>query len=569
MRAVLAFLILPGLLLGQQAEVTFEARSDAVEVTTQDVVTVHFTLTNASGTDFRPPSFEGFTLHSGPNRSVRSTFINGRQRMENTIYYTLIPERTGTLIVGPARIAVGGKVLRTDPLPIKVVAPGKSRADATDLILKAIPSSRELWLGQQLVLDYKLFFRQNLENVRVLSEPDYSGFFAREVERFRAKTLQEVENGKTYYTKVLRRIALYPQQSGRVRINPLRLQVGLLEGSGKGIQGLLRTGKWRNEAVASNALELNVKPLPPNAPASFTGAVGRYEVESRISREELSTRDALTLTLPVPGPGHIKRVLPPSLRVPDGLEVYEPTVAKEETFERSGRLLGTKVFEYELLPRQAGTYTLRPAFSYFDPDSARYLTYAAEPYRIRVRPGGSRGEKPMVQTEAAPDLRPLKPMGRLRRPGAAFVGSPWFWGLTVLPWLLMGMAWGLARRQEQKRNEDPLQRRRRLAGKVIRERLQEAQFRLEQGGGKPFYEALQQALLGYAADKLGLPAGATTPAEVSEALRQQGLDEEALQSLRHILDRCQQAVYGGIAPEGQAGQVYRQAVDWLEQQVIG
>jgi len=571
MRVLLALFTTFGLLLpawSQQADVTFEASSDAVEVTTKDLITVNFTLTNAKGSDFRPPSFDGFLVRSGPNRSVRSTFINGRQRMENTIYYTLIPKRTGTLVLGPARITVNGKVLRTAPLPIKVVAPGKSPASVTELLLKAVPSSRELWLGQQLVLDYKLFFRQNLENVRVISEPDYSGFFARELQRFRTAAMQEVENGKTYYTQVLRRMALYPQQSGRVRIAPLRLQVGILEGSSTGIQSLLRTGKWRNEVVASNALELDVNPLPTNAPASFTGAVGRYEVESRISREELSTRDALTITLSVTGTGDIKRVLPPKLEVPDGLEVYEPAVVREETFERRGRLLGTKVFEYQLLPRQAGTYTLRPAFSYFDPDSARYLTYAPEPYRIRVRPGGSRGAPPMVQADPEADLRPLKPMGRLRKPGGAFVGSPWFWGLSTLPWLLLGLAWGLARRQAHKRNEDPLQRRRRLAEKVIRERLRTARSWLEQGGDRPYYEALQQALLGYAADKLGLPAGATTPAEVTEALRRQGLDETALLSLRRILDRCQQAVYGGIMPDGQAEALYQQAVAWLEQQVI-
>jgi len=554
--------------MSQQAEVSFSASANALEMTTQDMVTVTFTLSNANGTDFRPPAFEGFLVRSGPNRSVRSTFSDGRRSMENAIYYSLIPERTGKLVIGPASIKVGGKTMRTQPLSITVLPAGQGGTKAADLLLKAIPSTRDLWLGQQLVLDYKLFFRQNLENVRVVSEPDYGGFFAREIQRYRTEAKKEVENGKTYYTQILRRMALYPQQSGPITLDPLRLQVGILEGDGQGFPSLLKSGKWRNEVLTSNKLQLTVKPLPPDPPASFTGAVGRYRIDSRISAAVLSMRDALTLTLTITGDGDIKRVLPPELEVPDGLEVYEPAVVEEKSFERGGNLLGTKTFEYQLLPLSEGEYTLRPAFSYFDPDSARYLTYAPKPYRIRVRPGSSRSEAPQQESEAEADLRPLKPMGQLRKPGRPFVGSPWFWGLAALPLLLLGGVWQLARRKEQKRNEDPLQRRRRLAEAVIQKRLAEAKTQLESGGGKPFYEALQQALLGYAADKLTLPAGATTPAEVTEALRRKGLPEDALQSLRQILDRCQQAVYGSIAPEGQASKLYQQAVDWLEQQVI-
>ena len=60
--------------------------------------------------------------------------------------------------------------------------------------------------------------------------------------------------------------------------------------------------------LKSKSVKILVKPLPPNAPISFKGAVGDFKMTSSISKTNTVTNDPLTLKLTLAGKGNLKLI---------------------------------------------------------------------------------------------------------------------------------------------------------------------------------------------------------------------------------------------------------------------
>ena len=89
--SLLFYLIAPLFALAQQ--VTFEAYSDTRQTVLNSYIEVSFTLKNGDGNNFKAPSFNHFTVISGPSRSVSTSIINGVVSKELSYIYTLQPKK--------------------------------------------------------------------------------------------------------------------------------------------------------------------------------------------------------------------------------------------------------------------------------------------------------------------------------------------------------------------------------------------------------------------------------------------------------------------------------------------
>ena len=113
--------------------------------------------------------------------------------------------------------------------------------------------------------------------------------------------------GKVYLTRTLQRMALFPQREGSLGIEPLTLQVSIVkENRGRGADNdpfgqLFSSPDLEQKVITANALIFNIKPLPNNAPANFSGGVGDFQASFSISKTEATTDDALSLRLTITG----------------------------------------------------------------------------------------------------------------------------------------------------------------------------------------------------------------------------------------------------------------------------
>lgn len=102
----------------QDAKFSVTVNSDSVLL--GNYLKVSFLLENANGNDFSPPTFENFTVVSGPNTSSSLSIVNGVVSQSVSYTYYIEPSDIGSYYITPASIATDEKVLETQPIEIQV-----------------------------------------------------------------------------------------------------------------------------------------------------------------------------------------------------------------------------------------------------------------------------------------------------------------------------------------------------------------------------------------------------------------------------------------------------------------
>ena len=570
-RFLLLLLFSFGSLAAAEGQVRFEASTNAKQVVEGSYFDITFTLYDGSGTQFTPPEFSDFVVISGPNRAVSTSMINGKVNREMSLSYTLQPRRKGTFTIGPATIKAGGVTLETEPLTVEVVeARDGQLRDEQKAYIQAEVSSTEAYVGQQLTLNYKLYTTVDVESFNILQEGSYQGFFAVDVRRFNGRIMQEVINGVQYTTKVLKQVALYPQQTGQLTISPMNVQLGVVESNGNRPRSFFFNREVRRVPANTKPVTVNVKPLPSGAPASFTGAVGEYRMRASVTPKKVAADNAVTVLLTIQGDGDIKRVQAPPINVPEDFELYDPKVMEESTLENGQGITGKRVFEYLLLPKQAGTYTLQPSFTYFSPDSAKYVTLDSRPYSLEVGPND--GTSASIPPEASASsgqtdqLSPLRLEPSLHKKRGPFLGSVPFWGVVTTPFLLLLGAIGLRAWRRKRAQVDPAQTKMQKAQRLVKERLSKATQHLQNAEGRAFYDEVSKAVQVYICDKLQMPRSALNKDQVRQHLRSLELPEVLIERLLQLMQTCEMALFAGKTGDQSAmEQTYKEAKAVLEE----
>lgn len=526
----------------------FEAFADARQVLANQYFEVTFTLKNAEGRNFSPPAFNNFAILSGPARGISTTIVNGKVSKEMSFTYTLQPRKKGTFTIGPASVQVGGQRLRTKSLRIEVLEAKEGTVPADQqFFIRVEPSTQEAYVGQQVRLDYTLYTTVEIQNYNIVEEPDYVGFYAEDIQRPDTRRRREILNGVQYLTRVLKSIALYPQQAGQLTIDPATLQLGVIVNTGRS-SSLFFGNEIRRKAVQTNALSLNVKPLPGGAPASFSGAVGDFKMNASISRQTVTTDDAVSLVMSIEGDGDLKRIQVPEINFPENFTTYDPKVQESNLGEFNNTRMGRKTIEYVAIPNEAGKYTVRAEFTFFHPDSSRYITLQGEPYELTVRPGTAI-KTPIIgdsDSEQA-DIHGLKMNTRLSKARSFFWGSPAFWILLLLPVGAILAAVFYKRRLQKLANIDPNLIKMQEAQRIAAQRLEQAASHLQNKQNRAFYDEVSKAMMGYISDKLQIEKSQMNKSNLQQRLEELEIPATQVEKFMEIVHHCEMALYAGKA----------------------
>lgn len=559
--------------MAAQANVSFEATTDARQIVLSGYFTATFTIENAEGTDFRPPNFKDFNVISGPSMTTSMRIENGRRSESRGLSYQLQPKKIGKFTIGSATIKVNGKTLRTQPFNIEVVKGKNSKAttredlDAelgNDVFIRAEVNTTEARIGEQIILDYKLYTTRNIESYNLISESQYDGFFAQDVRRFNGRVVKEVVDGKQFSTKILKRVALFPQQAGKLTIDPMDMQLYINSESPNQRRSVFFLPKMTPVRVNTDELKIDVMSLPSDMPPTFTGAVGQFNIRASISRTKLTTDDAILLRLDINGNGDVKQIQAPPLLISENFEVYDPKVLEENSFESNGEYNVKKTFEYTVLPKEPGTYDLSVAFSYFDTDSLMYKTLNTDTLQITVGKGvlGTRRTPRAVESAVSKeDIRFIKLETDLKKERYKFLGSGLFWTLFILPILFLV---GVVVQKQILSGRDAVDisiLKRRRAKKVAEKRLSLSRKFLENNDSKAFYDEVSKASFGYICDKLSIPLSDLTKDNVFEKLRFLKVSEENISLFMKTIQTCEMALFAGKDNADAMSETYHSAIN--------
>jgi hypothetical protein len=593
---ILSFLLLwPALLFAQGGKFTATASSDEVAVGQQ--FEVEFDA-QGNASDFTPPDFTGFQVLSGPNLSQSMTSVNGATNYSTGYSYILAATKEGTYTIGAASINLNMRRLKSNPIKIKVdKVPAASRSTqqaqagqpdngpapntqdiSKSLFLKAEVDKTRVYQGEQLTVTYKLYTRVSILGSQADKAPDLTGFWNQDVTKAGQAVQWQTETykGQRFNVATLKQTILFPEHPGDLKIDPLELTLGIRiqqrANPNDIFDQMFGDGGYKdmNVKIKSQPITIHAMPLPDaGKPANFSGAVGRFTVDADVDKKELKANETFNYNVKISGKGNLSLINAPNINPPADFEKYDPKVTDNIIVDAAG-VSGSRQYTYLLIPRHQGDYTFAPpGFSYFDPESRRYITLPAKTYAIKVNKGDAIASAAIYNSQQdvkvlGKDIRYIKTSSPdLYKDGEGFYGSGGFYFLLLLGPLAFAGAL-LYRKWDEEQNSDVVRLKSRRANKIAAKHLAMANKQLVAGDKKAFYEAVARGLYGYLSDKLNIPVADLNKDNITGQLKVRGLDDHTIKQLDDTMDLCEMARFAPVSGISEQ-QVFDQAKNTINE----
>lgn len=588
------------------ASATSVAQTISVEVRPPVVIegetfSVIYTLSDTRATDIRVDEIEGCNRlreNPGVTTSSSTTIINGKMT-QNSSYAYAYPYRAltvGTHAIPPAVFTVDGKEIRTNSASIKVLPPdqtpsttssGHSSTQQPSQISGQTTASQgagdsfvRMNLNKTRVSEHEaiectltLYTHERQPQLNYKTTPSFDGFLTQDVDGFRGQATMDNVGGRNYYVFPLRRYILFPQKTGRLEVNPGSLTMTVTEYETMQTffgRQLVPVGE-REVTVAGRPTTVEVAPLPSPAPPSFTGAVGRFTLESKLNPESLRTGEAASITVIVTGTGNIANIKCPTPEFPVDFEQYTPS---EDVATRvsGSTVTGSITSEYTFVPQSVGSFEIpQLEFTYYDTSSHKYVTLTAGGYTVDVARGtGTPAASSAVEQEdisrRATDILHIHStdssvLSKVNSRPILYSAMFWIiWGVI----LAGGAAFLIVYRRETRKRADIIGLKTARAGRVARKRLRLAKRYMADGNAEAFHAEVLRALWGYISDRLAIPVSDLSRANISDRLSGHGLTDDEIRRLIDILDECEMARYTPASAMRPMQQIYADASDAMD-----
>jgi hypothetical protein len=335
------------------------------------------------------------------------------------------------------------------------------------------------YLGQPIVYTLRIYTVGEIAENRLI-EPSFTGF-GRASLILEATTSVEVI-GTTLYQVVEQSYVLYPLRSGTATIEPFTID-------------LPETPFQSGLTLFTEPIKLEVQSLPENAPLNYKNAVGQFEIEASISTSEITSGDALTLTVSISGTGNLEQMIAPDISLPEGWRGFDSKIVSEQDNLRFGR----KLFEWTVIPSGEGMTEIPSIeFVFFNPQSRQYEIRRTMPITLTLLASNAPAA-PVIPTREVRNTNNAPPELKIISSGLPPYPPQWFWILWLIPPLIVFVFWLSTKTQSQPK---PTRRRVQKGSRAIRE-LRKTLKQAQQAEPKIAYPGVETAIYTYLSAKFG------------------------------------------------------------------
>ena len=540
----------------------------------------HIEITNGHADKTPPaPTVDGLTFTFATQTESHQFSVDNFQmhRQDTMIYvYSVETSKPGRFVIPGQQIDVGGTSLRTPPTTLTVLGSGETGAEPAGSKVSAelSLSKTSAYVGEIIPAEIRNEFGAQ---VKFQADPDPilngEGFSAQKFTQPRgdARVVDGAQMHVVTYKTAVTGVKTGTLAIGPVEISPL-VQTPLTRSRQRrsGLFGdpmfddafgnMMNMGPVRRVKLDTNAVNVEIKPLPPGKPADFSGGIGDFKLEAEADPRKAQAGDPVTVRLVLGGKGNFDRIAAPILTDDKGLRTY-PATSKFKADDDVG-LSGIKTFE-QVVTADGPRRSLPPyRFSYLDPATGKYVTLDTPPIAVEIVGGNTPAPTPTAN--AAPSTQPAAPTPTATPtptpppkpaedilyirtdPGPAKTAADFlpayerrsFWiaqGIALVGFGCLPVLYGVWKRFRDEKNRRQAQLLRQQA------ELQRALQREDTGRGE-FYSAATQLARLKAAMAAGQPAGSFSVADICRA---KNLDAAAAGSVEEIFHRHDELAYSG------------------------
>jgi hypothetical protein len=458
------------------------------EVVVGETVQLQIQIDNARASAITPRDIvvPGLQIHyTGDSRRVDIRNLSISSSISYN--YTILPEKSGTYKIPPQTIRVGKDNLQTPELTLRVAdspratagargnrAPSRGAPTDSDqtgeekiAFAELLVPKKTAYVGEVIPVILRIGFNSRTQ-VRGMEPPEIKG------QGFTVQKLTEGEKnpetieGRSYVVFTYK-TAISAARPGDFQIGPVEEKALVLVprrnsggrprpfdpfGDDPFSDPFFSFGNLMEQheiSIKSDSVSLEVKSLPPGAPASFSGAIGNFSMTAEANPKRVQVGDPITIKAAISGRGNFDRMNAPELSDERGWHKYPPSSNFKQDDDVG--ISGTKSFELVVSPNEKLAAVPPLVFSYFDPAKDRYLTLQSEGVPITVE--GNAQPTPATAgaatgAGAAPNLAgPQKPQdilhqiderGKIARTFAPLFARPAFWLAQLFP---LALALGL------------------------------------------------------------------------------------------------------------------------------
>ena len=539
-------------------EATLKAKVSKNKLGVNQRLRIEFSINKQGGDNFSPPNFTNFKVVGGPSQSVSQSWINGKVTFSQSYTYIIQPKRKGAFSIASASIKIGGKFIKSEPVKIIVLDAVEIPKNPNDpnyvaqqnIHLVAEISKANPYVGEGIYVEYRLYVSENVSvyDTSISEAPKYNGFWNQDIKVNGFPVKMGKYNGENYRYIVLQKALLIPTKTGKLSIDPMRMDIVIGVPSGRAdFFGNAITKNIRREFASTKKI-IRPKSLPlEGKPANFAGAVGDFNFNVALSKDILKANETSQVQIKISGKGNLKLFELPTVETPVELEMYQPE-RKERVRVNASGISGAVTDTYTVVPLYKGKYKIPSiSFSYFNPKEKKYKTVATEDFFVDVQEGK---ELITVDTSSVRKQEVVATGENFRYIATKtnfittkkidFFKSNLFYILFLLPLIAIPIGVFIGKKSNERSN-DIVGNKTRKAEKLVKKYLSKAQKQL--GKKEAFYEALERALHNYLKAKLGIETAEISKERITEILESKNVKAAVINQFIEVLKNSDFARY--------------------------
>lgn len=347
---------------------------------------LEYTLSNARPLEELPispvPNISLQTYGFGP-----STVMLPGRNIGYSYKYIVSASKEGTYTIPAISLRFPNKEITTSEITFQVIAPIELTTQQVVLGNRAIryaaffrAAKTNPYEGEIVPVELKIYFPADID-IEEWGIPDFErdGLTAW---RFEPRPLP----GAAMLLGQECQVASYPSnlsaiKAGNVTIGPAKIRL---------ITQLNSFGPFGSQTdlvplnITASPLVINAQALPPNAPSSFSNAVGNFTMDIGVAETEVREGDPVNVEMEISGSGNLDSLDPPVLSDTEGWKIYDPT--RSELGEERRYHRGMIRFTQFMRPTQRQAVIPPFDFTFFNPEKKAYETLRSSPIPLTLLP---------------------------------------------------------------------------------------------------------------------------------------------------------------------------------------